>query len=150
MFVGFGLVWIFWNDGTMYIYNIYIYKVYIICTSTTTSEEAKHTFDGRNPANQLRLAVHQFIPSFTTGFKNIQRVVGLGISEPSTVVIQHVSMVLVPRPTSMFEVKVLLALFTYQFWPLAALFLLRVTVPKGNKKKTNFSDGYNQKFQLTV
>ena len=56
-------------------------------------------------------------------------------------------MVLVPRPTPMFEVKVLLALFTYQFWPLAALFLLRVTVPKGNKKKTNFPDGYKRKFQ---
>ena len=121
----------------MYLY-IYIFNVYIILTSTTTSEAAKHTVDGRNPANQLRLALYQFIPLFRTGVKNVQRVVGLGISEPSTVVIQDVSMVLVPRPTPMFEVKVLLALFTYQFWPLAALFLLRVTVPKGNKKKRTF------------
>ena len=69
----------------MYLY-IYIFNVYIILTSTTTSEAAKHTVDGRNPANQLRLAVYQFIPLFTTGFKNVQTVVGLGISEPSTVV----------------------------------------------------------------
>lgn len=57
-------------------------------------------------------------------------------------------MVLVPRPTPMFEVKVLLALFSYQFWPLAALFLLRVTVPKGNKKKRTFRMVTNGSFKL--